>query len=89
MCRSPARSLNASLPGVVSDAVSTKPRPEDYPTAWSYWQARRSWVRSHGGDVVGVLAIAVLFGALSGSAIAFVVLVVFAVGAAAFARSRP
>lgn len=69
--------------------MMARPRPEDYPTAWSYWQARRVWVRRHGGSLIGTLAIAVLFGALSRSALAFGALVVFAVAATAYARSRP
>jgi hypothetical protein len=69
--------------------MSTKPRPQDYATAWAYWQARRSWVRSHGGSLLAVLAIAFVFGVLTGSAIAFVLLIVFALAATAYARSRP
>jgi hypothetical protein len=69
--------------------MSTKPQPEDFPTAWSYWQARRVWVRRHGGSIIGTLAIAVFFGVLSGSATVFIVLSVWAILATAIARSRP
>ncbi len=69
--------------------MSTQPQPEDYPTAWSYWQARRAWVRRHGGSLIGTLALAIGFGLLTGSAVVLVVLVVAAVLGTVYARSRP
>ena len=66
----------------------SKPRPQDFPTAWSYWPARRAWVRRHGGSLFGTLAIAVFFGAVSGSAVALILLVVFAIVGTVWVRSR-
>jgi len=42
------------------------PQP-DYPTAWTYWPARRVWLCRYGGSLIGTLAIAVIFGGLTGS----------------------
>ena len=28
-----------------------KPRTEQYPTAWSYFWAKRAWKRAHGGSI--------------------------------------
>jgi hypothetical protein len=69
--------------------VSTRPVPEQYPTRARYRWALRSWRRAHGGSLIGTLAIAVVIGALSGSAVVLVLLVVFALLATADARSRP
>jgi len=43
--------------------MSTRPRPEDFQTRAEYRWARHLWTRSHGGTLIGTLAIAVLFGA--------------------------
>ncbi len=72
-----------------SQMPAHRPRPEDYPTAWSYWQARRVWLRRHGGSLIGTLAIAIFFGALTGSAVLLVSLIAFALVGTAYARSRP
>ncbi len=69
--------------------MSTRPRPEDYPTAWSYWQARRVWLRRHGGSLWTTLGLACLFGLWSGSIVLFVLLVVAALAMTAYARSLP
>lgn len=69
--------------------MTSRPRPEDHPTAWAYWQARRTWVRSHGGSLLGTLAIAVVFGLLTGSAVVLIFLLVVALAGTAYARSRP
>jgi len=66
-----------------------RPRPEGYPTAWSYWQARRVWLRKHGGYLWTTLAIAIFFGALTGSTVLLLSLIVFALVGTAYARSRP
>jgi hypothetical protein len=66
-----------------------RPRPEEHPTAWSYWQARRVWLRRHGGSLLSTLAIAVIFGGLSGSVFLTALLIVFALLGTAYARSRP
>jgi hypothetical protein len=68
---------------------SARPRPEHYHTASEYRRARKLWLRRHGGSFAAVLAIAVFFGLLSGSATALVLLVVFAILATMYARSRP
>jgi hypothetical protein len=67
--------------------VSTRPRPEEYPTAWSYWTARRVWLRSHGGSIIPSLGFAVFFGALAGFWW-MVALIVFALVCHAAARSE-
>jgi len=72
-----------------SQMPSTRPRPEDYPTAWSYWQARRVWLRGHGCSLVGTLAVAVIFGELNGSPVLLLSLIAFALVGTAYARSRP
>jgi hypothetical protein len=69
--------------------VGTRPRPEDYPTRARHRWALRNWTRSHGGSLLGTLAIAVVIGALSGSAMVLVLLVAFALVATAYASSRP
>jgi len=69
--------------------MSTRPRPQDYLTWWSYHQAKRVWLRRHGGYLWTTLAIAVFFGVLSGSVVLLILLVVFALVMTAYARSRP
>jgi hypothetical protein len=64
--------------------VSPRPQPAQSPTRASYRWALRNWRRAHGG-----LAIAVVIGALSGSAVVLIVLVLFALLATAYVRSRP
>jgi hypothetical protein len=49
----------------------------------------RQWRKGHGGSLIGTLAIAVVIGALSGSAVVLIVLVLFALLATAYVRSRP
>ena len=46
---------------------ATRPQPQDYPTRATYRWALRNWRRSHDGSLIAVLAIAVFFGALTGS----------------------
>jgi hypothetical protein len=48
--------------------MSTRPRPQDYPTAWSYWTASRTWKRRTGGSLITTAALALIVGGLSGSA---------------------
>jgi hypothetical protein len=50
--------------------MSTRPQPEQYRTRSEYRWARRLWVERHGGSLIGTLAIAVVIGVLSGSAVA-------------------
>ncbi|HMD56717.1 MAG TPA: hypothetical protein VKG82_04535 [Solirubrobacteraceae bacterium] len=69
--------------------MGSRPYTEDYGTAWSYWQARRAWVRRHGGSLLGTFALAIGFGLLTGSALVLVILVAAALLGTAYARSRP
>ncbi len=59
--------------------MSTRPSPDDYPTAWSYFNAHRAWKRSHGGSMVGNVAVAAIAGGVTGSPVAVVVFIVLAV----------
>jgi hypothetical protein len=68
---------------------NTRPRPEQYATRAEYSWARKLWKRSHGGSLIGTLAIAVFFGALTGSTTLLWLLVAFAIVAHVIARSRP
>jgi hypothetical protein len=67
----------------------TRPDPRDYPTWWSYHQAKRAWTKTHGGSAGAVLLLAVIFGALTGSTWVLVMLVVVALLGLAYMRSRP
>ena len=66
-----------------------RPQPEQFRTRAEYRWQLKLWRRRHGGSFIAVLAIATVFGVLSGSAVALLVLVVFALLATAYARSRP
>jgi hypothetical protein len=68
---------------------STRPRPEQHRTGAEYRWAKRLWLRRHGGYLWTTLAIAVFFGALTGSATLLILLIVFAFVMTAYARSRP
>jgi hypothetical protein len=65
------------------------PQPEHYRTASEYRWARRNWRRRHGGSMFVNVLIAVFFGALTGSTVLLVLLIVFAIVATMIARSRP
>ena len=69
--------------------MSTRPEPEQFRTRSEYRFALRNWRRSHGGSLLATLAIAITFGVISGSAVALVLLVAFALVATAYVRSRP
>ncbi len=69
--------------------MSTKPRPEDYSTRAEYRWARKLWLRRHGGSLWTTLAIAVFFGALTGSTTLLIALIGFALVMTAYVRSRP
>jgi hypothetical protein len=64
------------------------PRAVDHPTAWSYWQARRAWVKRHGGPLWSVLLIALVIGVLSGNAYVLLILIAVAFLGAAWRRSQ-
>ncbi len=69
--------------------MSTKPRPEQFKTRAEYRWAKKIWLKRHGGYLWTTLAIAIFFGAWSGSTVALIGLVVFALVATAYVRSRP
>ena len=66
-----------------------RPQPESFKTGAEYRWARRMWKRRHGGSLLAVLLIAVVFGTLTGSGIGLLALVAFAFVAWTIARSRP
>ncbi len=66
-----------------------RPRPEGFATWRSYHQAKRVWLHRHGGRLWTTLLLAVVVGALSGSAVVLAILVVAAVVGTLYARSRP
>jgi hypothetical protein len=68
---------------------STRPRPEQFLTGSEYRWARKLWIRRHGGSLIGTLALAIFIGGIGGSAVGLLMLVVFAIVATAYARSRP
>jgi TRAP-type C4-dicarboxylate transport system permease large subunit len=59
--------------------VSTRPRPEDFPTWWSYRHAARIWKARHGGSLFLNIVVAVIAGGITGSRVAVVLFVVLAV----------
>jgi hypothetical protein len=64
------------------------PSKTAYPTWWSWHQARRAWVKRHGGPLWSVLLIAVVIGLLSGNAYVLLILVAVAFAGAAYRHSR-
>jgi len=66
-----------------------RPQPEDYTTRAEYRWALKLWKRKHGGSLLMLLAIAVFFGALSGSQVGIVLLVAVALLGWLYARTRP
>jgi hypothetical protein len=66
-----------------------RPQPEQYRSRSEYRWAVKLWKRKHGGSLIAVLAIALVFGALTGSGIGLLALVAFAVVMWMVARSRP
>ena len=56
-----------------------RPQPESYPTAWSYFWAHRRWKRSHGGSLIGNVAVAAIAGGITGSQVAVVLFIALAV----------
>lgn len=69
--------------------MSTRPLPENYRTGAEYRWARKLWRRKHGGSLIATLAIAFIFGGLTGSQVLLWSLVAFAVVGWLIARSRP
>lgn len=66
--------------------MSTRPRPEDYPTWWSYHQANRLWRKRTGGSLVGTVVLALVVGGLSGSAVLAMITLVVALGVHLYLR---
>ncbi|MGO8904544.1 MAG: hypothetical protein ACLQMH_02845 [Solirubrobacteraceae bacterium] len=66
-----------------------RPQPEDFKTGAEYRWAKKLWLRKHGGYLITTLAIAVFFGALTGSAVLMVLLIIATLIMTAYARSRP
>jgi hypothetical protein len=66
------------------------PPPErtSYATWWSYRQARKAWIRRHGGSILWPLAIAGFIGLASGNAAVLLGLLTVAIVGMAWARSR-
>jgi hypothetical protein len=67
----------------------SRPQPEDFKTGAEYRWAKRLWLRRHGGYLWTTIGLALLFGALTGSVVLLVLLVVAALAMTAYARSRP
>ncbi len=66
--------------------MSTRPRPEDYPTWWSYHQANRLWRKRTGGSLITTAALALVVGGLSGSAVLAMLTLVVALGVHLYLR---
>lgn len=66
--------------------MSTRPRPQDYPTAWSWWTARERWLQRTGGRLWTTVLLALVVGGLSGSPVLAMVTLVLAVGAHLYIR---
>jgi hypothetical protein len=70
--------------------LGTRPRPEDYPTWWSYHRAARIWKARHGGSLFLNIVVAIIAGGITGSHVAVVLFVLLAVGVTlARRRSEP
>jgi hypothetical protein len=69
--------------------MASRPQPENFKTRAEYRWQLRLWKRRHGGSLIAVLAIAFVFGALTGSQALLWLLVAFAIVAHVIARSRP
>jgi hypothetical protein len=69
--------------------MSTRPRPEDYPTAWSYFHPSRLWRKRTGGSLIVNMAVAAVAGGLAGSQLAVVVFIALAVVVAPARRGQP
>ena len=65
---------------------STRPKPQDFPTWWSYHQASRLWRKRTGGWLITTAAIALIVGGLSGSAVLAMLTLVGPVGVHLYLR---
>jgi hypothetical protein len=63
-----------------------KPQPDQFKTRSEYKWAAKQHRKQHGGSLIGTLAIAAFFGALTGSQVLFWALIAFAVLATVIAR---
>ncbi len=69
--------------------MASRPQPENYRTGAEYRWARRLWRRSHGGSMIGNVAVAAIAGGITGSQVAVVVFIVLAVVVTLPRRSAP
>ena len=67
--------------------MSTRPRPRDFPTWWSYHQAALLWRKRTGGSLIGTAALALIVGGLSGSAVLAMLTLLAALGVHLYLRS--
>lgn len=65
-----------------------RPRPENFATRAEYRWASKQYNRRHGGSMAGSIALAVFFGAATGSPALLLALVAFSVGALLVARAE-
>jgi hypothetical protein len=66
-----------------------RPRKIDYPSYWSWRQADKAWLRRHGGRIWTTVLLVLVFGALTGSLVGFLVIAGVAIVGTVWARSRP
>ncbi len=77
-----------SLPGArILVGMSTRPRPEDFPTWWSWHQANRLWRSRTGGSLITTAALALIVGGLSGSAVLAMLTLAGALGVHLYLRA--
>jgi hypothetical protein len=65
---------------------NTRPRPQDFPTWWSYHQASRVWKRRTGGSLWTTFLVAAIVGGLSGSAVLAMVTLIGALAVHVYLR---
>jgi TRAP-type C4-dicarboxylate transport system permease large subunit len=59
--------------------TNSRPTPENYRTATEYRWASKLWRAKHGGSMLGNVGVAILAGAITGSALALLAFVALAV----------
>jgi hypothetical protein len=92
-CGQPIKMHRAAQADICTAAILArrggKPQQEEYGTRAEYRWARKQFNRKHGGSLFGTLAVAVFFGAITGSTALLFGLVASAVLVHLVARSRP
>ncbi len=68
--------------------MSTRPRPEQYATWWSWHEANRLWRKRTGGSLSTTAAFALIVGGLSGSAVLAMVTLTGALGVHLYLRGH-